>query len=161
MVDHERESVTRIIIDALNESHQRGVLQRGWSTLDSGSLSDSIMLIEAIPHDWLFPQMAAVVHHGGAGTTAAGLRAGTPTIIVPSFGDQFFWGRRVHELGAGPEPIPRKKLTVERLAEAIRQTIEDDTIGNNVDRLGQQIRAENGVEAAVQMIETFSREGHL
>jgi sterol 3beta-glucosyltransferase len=79
-----------------------------------------IFILESVPHSWLFPQMAAVIHHGGAGTTAAGLRAGVPGIIIPFSNDQFAWGRRVYELGVGSKPIPRKNLTAEKLADAIK-----------------------------------------
>ena len=76
-------------------------------------------MIDSIPFSWLFPQMMAVVHHGGAGTTSMGLRAGVPSIVTPFMGDQPFWGQRVHELGVGPRPIPLRRLTVDQLTEAI------------------------------------------
>ena len=161
MVDHEREKITQIVINALRETNQRGILLGGWSRLGSGDLPDSIFRMDAVPHDWLFPRMAAVVHHGGAGTTAAGLRAGVPSVIVPTFGDQFFWGWRVHELGVGPKPIPRNKLTVANLTSAIQQAIFDENIKNKTLLISQQIRAENGVEIAVSMIEGFVKNGHL
>ena len=161
MVDHEREEISQIVIDALREANQRGVLLGGWSALGSENLPDSIISVESVPHDWLFPQMAAVVHHGGAGTTAAGLRAGVPSVVVPSFGDQFFWGWRVHKLGVGSKPIPRNKLTVTKLVQAIQQAVNDDAIKSKATQVGQQIRAENGVESAVSMIEEFARDGHL
>ena len=161
MVDHEREEVTQIVIHALRETNQRGILLGGWSALGSGDLPDFIFGVDAIPHDWLFPKMAAVIHHGGAGTTAAGLRAGVPSVIVPTFGDQFFWGWRVHELGAGPRPIPRNKLTLGDLTKAIEQAIHNADIKAKASLIGQQIRAENGVEAAVHMIDNYARTGHL
>jgi sterol 3beta-glucosyltransferase len=161
MVDHEREAVTRIVIQALAETNQRGILLGGWSRLGTGDLPGFIFRMEEVPHDWLFPRMAAIVHHGGAGTTAAGLRAGVPSVVVPTFGDQFFWGWRVHELGAGPKPIPRKKLTAVSLTGAIQQTINSETIENKARLLGQRIRAENGVEKAVRMIESFVKNGQL
>jgi len=161
MVDHEREEITQIVIHALKETNQRGILLGGWSRLGSVDIPDFIYQIDAVPHDWLFPKMAAIVHHGGAGTTAAGLRAGVPSVIVPSFGDQFFWGWRVHELGVGPKPIARKKLTVTKLTNAIQQAINHDDIKTKASRIGQQIRAENGVEIAVNMIEGFLKNGHL
>jgi UDP:flavonoid glycosyltransferase YjiC (YdhE family) len=161
LVDHEREEITQIVINALKETHQRGILLGGWSRLGSGDLPGFILQIDDVPHDWLFPQMVAVVHHGGAGTTAAGLRAGVPSVIVPSFGDQFFWGWRVHESGAGPKPITRNKLTVVNLASAIKQAIDNDDIKNKATLIGQQIRAENGVEIAVSMIESFIKNGNL
>lgn len=161
MVDHEREAVTRIVIEALRETDQRGVLLGGWSRLGSGDLPGFVLRMDAVPHDWLFPRMAAVVHHGGAGTTAAGLRAGVPSVTVPAFGDQFFWGWRVHELGAGPKPIPRKKLTVANLTGAIREAVSDENIRSRALLIGRQIRAENGVETTVSMIEGFVKDGHL
>jgi sterol 3beta-glucosyltransferase len=161
MVDHEREEITQIVIGALREVNQRGILLGGWSGLGSRDLPDFIMQIHEVPHEWLFPKMAAVVHHGGAGTTATGLRAGVPSVIVPSFGDQFFWGWRVHELGAGPKPIPRKKLTVANLTRAIQQAINHDDMITKASRIGQQIRLENGVDTAVRMIDGFLKNGHL
>jgi sterol 3beta-glucosyltransferase len=160
-VDSRPEEMTRVVIDALREINQRGILLGGWSALGSRELPDSILRVDGVPHDWLFPRMAAVVHHGGAGTTAAGLRAGVPNVIVPSFGDQFFWGGRVQEIGAGPKPIPRAKLTATRLATAIQQAITDNSIGSKADMIGRQIRAENGVEVAIRMIEAIARDGHL
>jgi sterol 3beta-glucosyltransferase len=103
-----------------------------------------------IPHDWLFPQIAAVVHHGGSGTTAAGLRAGVPSVVIPFFGDQPFWGRCVAELGVGPSPISLKRLTVERLAGAIRAAIGDERMQARAAALSRQIRAEDGVTRAVE-----------
>jgi len=161
MVDHERDKITRIVIETLKETNQRGILLGGWSRLGSGDLPDFIYHIESVPHDWLFPRMAAVVHHGGAGTTAAGLRAGIPSVVVPTFGDQFFWGLRVHDLRAGPEPIPRNKLSVANLSRAVRQAVNSEEIKTNASRVGLIIRAENGVENAVHMIENFIRTGHL
>lgn len=96
--------------------------------------------------------MAAVVHHGGAGTTGAGLRAGIPSIITPFFGDQPFWGQRVYELGVGPKPIPRQRLTVENLADAIQCAISDRAMRENASRLGERIRAEDGIARAVTVI---------
>ena len=127
----------------------RGVLATG----RSGMAGPQVIEIEGAPHDWLFPRMAAVVHHGGAGTTAEGLRAGKPTAVFPSnFGDQLFWGRRVHALGAGPEPVPQKRLTTERLAATIRAVTEDEGMRRLAEELGEGIRAENGVARAVEII---------
>jgi sterol 3beta-glucosyltransferase len=111
-----------------------------------------------VPHDWLFPRTAAVVHHGGAGTTAAGLRAGRPTITVPFFGDQLFWGRRVEQVGAGPPPIALRELTPERLAGAIRAT-EDPAMRERAAALGERIRSEDGVGRAVEAIERRLADG--
>jgi sterol 3beta-glucosyltransferase len=96
--------------------------------------------------------MAAVVHHGGVGTTAAGLRAGKPTVICPYFHDQPYWGKVVHELGAGPAPIPQWELTAERLAAAIRAAVTDEGMRRRAEELGAKIRAEDGVARAVAAI---------
>ena len=160
LVDHELAEITQIVISALKETGQRGILLGGWTELGTGDLPDFVFQVDEVPHDWLFPQMGAVVHHGGAGTTAAGLRAGVPSIVIPSFGDQFFWGWRVSELGAGPAPIPRRKLTVENLSQAIHQAVTDEGIRRKASQVGQQIRAENGVETAVGLIEGFVENGN-
>jgi UDP:flavonoid glycosyltransferase YjiC (YdhE family) len=152
MVDHERERFNRLVIGALQMVGARGVLYGGWSELGDQKLPDSIMRVDYVPHDWLFPQVAAVVHHGGAGTTAAGMRAGVPTIVVPFFGDQPFWGWRVQELGVGPKPVPRKALTAEKLAEAIDQATQSAVFREKAAQLGARIQAEDGVQRAVDLI---------
>ncbi len=152
MVDREAEELTRLVVEALNLAGQRAVLLGGWAALGATELPDNIFKIDNIPHDWLFRRVKAVVHHGGAGTTAAGLRAGKPSVIVPFFADQPFWGWRVHELGAGPKPIPRRKLTPERLAQAMLAAVGEGEIQARAEKLGQQIRAEDGVANAVGVI---------
>ncbi len=122
--------------------------------LSVGTRGDVFTLTE-VPHDWLFPRMAAVVHHGGAGTTAAGLRAGVPAIITPVYSDQFFWGQRVAVLGVGPPPIPQKHLTAERLAAAIRLATSDQAMQDRAKALGQNLREEDGIAQAVQVIEAI------
>jgi sterol 3beta-glucosyltransferase len=99
--------------------------------------------------------MQAVVHHGGAGTTAAGLRAGVPTIIAPFFSDQPFWGQRVEQIGVGPTPIPQKELTAVKLAEAMRQVVENPDMQLKASRIGDQILAEDGVQTAITVIDSY------
>ncbi|CAL9210595.1 unnamed protein product [Musa hybrid cultivar] len=140
---------TTIILEALRETGQRGIISRGWG--DLGSLSEvpvDVYLLGDCPHDWLFPHCAAVVHHGGAGTTASGLRAGCPTTIVPFFGDQFFWGERIHAIGVGPAPIPISELNVERLSSAIEFML-DPEVKMCTMELAKQIENEDGVATAV------------
>lgn len=145
----------RLVIAALQQAGQRGVLATGWGGLRAADLPPDFFLLEQAPHAWLFPRMAAVVHHGGAGTTAAGLRAGKPTVIAPFFGDQPFWGYHVHALGVGPEPIPQKKLTADALAQAIRQATAGATMRERAAVLGERIRAENGVGRAVELVSAY------
>jgi UDP:flavonoid glycosyltransferase YjiC (YdhE family) len=155
MSSRKPEQTTGIALKALARTEQRGLLATGWGGLAQADLPHNVFKIEAVPHDWLFPQMAAVVHHGGAGTTAAGLRAGVPTITVPHFTDQPFWGRRVADLGVGPQPIPRKQLSVERLAEAIEEAVSNKEMQRRVAALGERIRDEDGVARAVEAISLF------
>ncbi|MBC8098190.1 MAG: glycosyltransferase family 1 protein [Armatimonadetes bacterium] len=146
----------QIALEALQRSGQRGILASGWGGLQASDLPATVQMVASIPHSWLFPQMAAVVHHGGAGTTAAGLRAGVPSIIIPFFGDQPFWGQRVATLGVGTAPIPRKRLTSERLGQAIRDAVSDSALRQRAHALGQSIRAEDGIAQAVAYIQQHS-----
>jgi UDP:flavonoid glycosyltransferase YjiC (YdhE family) len=157
MREQDAAELTQIVVEALRRARQRGVLLTGQAGLGAGKLPDEIFAVEAIPHDWLFPRMAAVVHHGGAGTTAAGLRAGLPSVIVPFKYDQPFWGRRVWELGVGPRPIPRRHLSVERLADAITAAVSDKEMRRRAQALGERIRQEDGVANAVEAFEDHCR----
>jgi sterol 3beta-glucosyltransferase len=114
-------------------------------------------MIDSVPHVWLFPRVAAVVHHGGAGTTAAGLRAGVPSVIVPFFGDQPYWGLRISDLSAGPKSDPRKKLTVERLSDAIQQAVTDKDMRQRAAGLAAIIQAEDGIGQAVAIVEQIEK----
>lgn len=141
-----------IVADALARTGQRGILATGWGGMRVGRGSDALFVLDAAPHGWLFPRMAAVVHHGGAGTTAEGLSAGKPTVIVPFIVDQLFWGKRVQALGAGPEPLPAKGLNAAGLAEAIEQATCDGAMGQRAEAIGRAIRAERGVDTAVAIV---------
>ncbi|MBA3468482.1 MAG: glycosyltransferase family 1 protein [Herpetosiphonaceae bacterium] len=155
------EATGAIALEALARSGQRGVLATGWGGLQAADLPESVHMVAAIPHTWLFKHMAAIVHHGGAGTTAAGLRAGVPSIIAPFMGDQPFWGKRVADLGVGTRPIPQKKLTAKQLTEAILEAVTHKTMRQAAHRLGQQIEAESGIGNAVAIIERFCSGGSI
>jgi UDP:flavonoid glycosyltransferase YjiC (YdhE family) len=142
----------QIAVEALKHAGQRGILLSGWGGVTREQVPPEIFLIDSIPHFWLFPRMAAVVHHGGAGTTAVGLNAGIPNVIVPHFADQPFWGERVHAMGAGPRPLPRWRLTASGLAKAIRRAVEDGEMRDKAAKVGERLRAERGVDNAVQTI---------
>lgn len=146
------EEAGRIALEALALSGQRGVLATGWGGLKLSDLPSNVHMISSIPHQWLFERMGAVVHHGGAGTTAAGLRAGVPSIIVPFMGDQPFWGKRAMDMGVGPAPIPRKQLSAQRLAEAITTAMTDQAMRARAADLGERIRAEDGISNAVEFV---------
>jgi sterol 3beta-glucosyltransferase len=150
---------TALVIKALKLAGKRGIINTGGSGMNqTEEIAEDILFVKDIPHEWLFPKMSAVVHHGGAGTTAEGLRAGVPSIIVPYGNDQFAWGRKIHELGAGAKAIPRKELTAEKLSAAISYT-QVNEIQSKAQEIGKQIRAEKGAEKAAQVIidtlETF------
>ncbi len=148
-----------LVLQAINFTGQRAVLQSGWGGLIKTDIPDTVFIVDSIPHSWLFPRVAAIVHHGGAGTTAAGLRAGVPTIVIPFFGDQPFWGQRVAELGVGPELIPRKKLTAEPLAAAIHRAVTDRSMRQRAADLGAKIQAEDGIANAVATIHEIEKRG--
>jgi UDP:flavonoid glycosyltransferase YjiC (YdhE family) len=138
-------ALTRVVFDGLARAGMRGVVSRGWGDLGTGAVPDHVHMIDDCPHDWLFPRCRIVCHHGGAGTTAAGLRAGLPTVVVPFFGDQFFWGQVVADAGAGPPAIPAGELTAEGLAEALQSCTRAE-MRARARRLGARVRARDGVE---------------
>ena len=147
------EETTRMVLESLTQAKQRGIILSGWGGLHTGNLPNSVFAIDSVPFSWLFPRMAAVIHHGGAGTTAAGLRAGVPSILIPFFGDQPFWGQRVAKLGVGPIPIPLKKLTVDRLAQAIERAVTDQDMRQRAAQLGSKVQAEDGIAKAVAVLQ--------
>jgi UDP:flavonoid glycosyltransferase YjiC (YdhE family) len=149
--ERDPEALAELVVEAIRLAGHRAVLLTGWGGLTVGDSSDDVLVVDEVPHDWLFPQMTAVVHHGGAGTTGTALQSGTPSIVVPSFADQFFWGERVAALGVG-ETLPRRRLTVESLAEAISGTA-DASVQAKAALLGEHLRAENGVGRAVHEVE--------
>lgn len=151
------EQTADLIIQALKLTNQRAILLSGWGGLQKANIPDSIFMIDSIPHSWLFPRVSAVVHHGGASTTAAGLKAGIPSVVIPFFGDQPFWGQRVAELGVGSKPIPRKQLTAERLANAIQEVVTNEDIRQRAAKLGKQIQTENGIESAVKIFNELEK----
>lgn len=149
-VTEDRERLSAVVLEALSLSGQRGVIAgRG---LHAEAPAADVFHIDHVPYRWLFPRAAAVIHHGGAGTTAKGLRAGIPNIVVPFTSDQPFWGRRVHDLGAGPRPVPAARLSAEKLAEAIVAATNDSDMRQRAESIGAGIRAEDGVGEAVRLI---------
>ncbi len=152
MAGRNPEQLAQLAIEALARSGQRGVLLTGWGGLRTEAVPNTVFVLDSAPHSWLFPRMAAVVHHGGAGTTAEGLRAGVPSVIVPFAFDQSFWGARISALGLGPAPLPKKHLTAERLAAAISRAISDSAMQQRAKAYGIAIRAEHGLSNAVNVV---------
>lgn len=153
MTNLQAEEMTHLVIDALAKCGQRAVFASGWGGLCARDLPDTVFFINDVPHEWLFPCMAAVVHHGGMGTTAAQLRAGVPGFAVAHMQDQPYWGWKLHKLGVSPKPLLRAKLTAAKLAERIDQAIHDPEIQRRAAELGVKIRAEVGVGDTVRVIE--------
>lgn len=147
------EATTRLVLDAVRRTGQRVVLLSGWGKMGASDLPSWAFVVESVPHDWLFPRVALSVHHGGAGTTGASLRAGVPSVIVPFGADQPFWGWLLGSRGLGAQLIPRKRLTAEKLSSAIRAVVGDDAMRHRASELGRQIREEDGVAGAVNILE--------
>ncbi|KAF8480636.1 hypothetical protein JB92DRAFT_3040487 [Gautieria morchelliformis] len=151
-------AMTRSIVKAVLKSDVRAILSKGWSSRmdkDTGpevEIPPEIHVIDVVPHDWLFPQIDAALHHGGSGTTGASLRAGIPTLIKPWFGDQFFWASRVQRLGAG---LRVASLHSADLAEALRKATTDRIMIEKAAAVGERIRLEDGVPAAINAIYTY------
>lgn len=142
----------RILAAALKRAGLRAVVSRGWADFSPDETSDRLCVIDSAPHDKLFPLLAAVVHHGGAGTTATGLRAAKPTLVCPIMVDQGFWGRRVAAIGAGPEPLRVKHWTVETLAERLADLVRNPYYAEGAAKAAEIIRGENGVADAVAIL---------
>ncbi|KAI9723069.1 MAG: hypothetical protein M1828_004317 [Chrysothrix sp. TS-e1954] len=149
IVVEEPNALTKLIFDAVKKAGVRALVSKGWGGFGAGEMDvpKEIYMLGNCPHDWLFKKVSAVCHHGGAGTTATGIANGRPTIIVPFFGDQAFWGGMVYRAGAGPQPVPNKKLTADNLAEAIRIALKPETL-EKAGIMGEQIRSEDGCGAA-------------
>jgi sterol 3beta-glucosyltransferase len=158
MVNRDAKRVDRIVHESLRRTGDRGIILSGWSKVGDHS-SKNMLYLEAAPHAWLLPRCKTVIHHGGAGTTAAGLHAGIPNIVVPFTADQPFWGRRVHAIGAGPQPIPVKNLSAEKLTQAMAEA-ETNSVRERAQAIGREIRSEDGVEQAVKWIEKYSNDFH-
>jgi hypothetical protein len=147
---------TEIVLGALKMTGQRGILHSGWSGLGDVPLPENVFKIDYVPYGWLFPRMAMIIHHGGSGTTRYGLRSGKPCCIVPLVFDQFYWGKRIAELGVGTVPIPFKKLTVGHLQQTIEIGIHGQQVRQNARDMGDRIRAENGVQVATHLIQDMA-----
>jgi sterol 3beta-glucosyltransferase len=151
MTGFEPNELADLATRAARRAGVRAVVATGW-TGHEVTASKDVFVVDEIPHDWLFPRVSAVVHHGGVGTLAEGLRAGRPTVIAAFFGDQPFWGWLNEKIGAGPRAIPRKKLDAQKLGDAIRAAL-DGNYAERAREIGEHIRAENGAARAAELIE--------
>lgn len=155
MINRDAEQIYQSVFEALVKTENRAVILSGWSNIQNLDLPKNVLVMESAPHNWLLPRCKVVIHHGGAGTTAAGLRSGIPSIVVSFAADQPFWGAQVHAIGAGPQPIPVRKLTAEKLIVALIEA-DGDALRNSAQAIGRKIRAEDGVGASVRFIEAYS-----
>ena len=147
---------TAVILDALRRAGCRALLSSGWGGIGDGVRDPRYKVIGAVNHAALFPRLAAVVHHGGAGTTGTALRAGVPQIVVPHMFDQHYWAARVRANGLGPAPLSRS-FGAEALASAIRETIGDAAVARRALSMAERARASRGMARAVEVIEKIVR----
>jgi UDP:flavonoid glycosyltransferase YjiC (YdhE family) len=157
MVDPDPAGTTRLLLDAVERAGCRAILARGWAGLGDGPLPDSVLGAGTLPHASLFPRLAAVIHHGGAGTTTTAARSGVPQIVIPHLLDQHYWGHRVHLLGVAPPPLPRSKLTAAGLAERIGASLENEILSERARELGERLRIGDPLERAAEAILATSR----
>jgi sterol 3beta-glucosyltransferase len=151
------EALTKMIFGAVKRTGVRALVSKGWGGLGGDEVPEGIFMLGNVPHDWLFQYVSCVVHHGGAGTTAIGIAMGKPTVVVPFFGDQPFWGAMIFKAGAGPEPVPFKKMTEESLAHSITTALGPE-IQTNVTEMSKKIAGENGAADAAA---SFSKSVNL
>lgn len=146
------DKTARAVMGAVQGTGTRAIVARGWGALAGAASTGAVHVLDSAPHDWLFPRCAAVIHHGGAGTTHEGLRWGRPTLVCPLFGDQPFWGRIVNDLGAGPKPIPLRTLTEQNLSAALTELV-SGVFDDHSRTLGERIQTETGAATAADLIE--------
>lgn len=149
--------VGRVVTEAVRRAGVRAVLVTGWGGIDAvglaGEIGDQILVLDEALHDWLFPRTAAVVHHGGTGTTSSALVAAHPQVVCPFLGDQLFWARRMEQIGVAPAGQSQRRLSPEGLAQALGRAVTDGAMAARAAELGATIRAEDGVAAAVDALE--------
>ena len=155
MGESDGKKITEILIDAIKQTNQRAVIQSGWGLLGTQDATSNIFCTEYVPHRWLFPKASCVVHHGGAGTTASVCYAKVPSVVVPHFGDQLYWGKQLSDLGVAPRSLLRRNLTAKRLAQRIEKVLETPTMKERAQALGTKMESEDGLTTAVEMIESF------
>ena len=149
MPDADPGSTTRTLLDAIARTGRRAVIGAGWAALGDGPLPEGVVAIESVSHPMLFPRCAAIVHHGGAGTTTTAARAGVPQIVVPHLADQFYWARRVERLGIGVPAMVRRRLDAAGLAASICEALDNEILADRAHDLGARLREEAAVSDPV------------
>ncbi len=153
MVSGDMAETFRTVHAAVEKAGVRAILATGWSGDKQPESTDTVFYADYVPHDWLFHHVSAAVHHGGAGTTASSLRAGLPTLIVPFGGDQPFWGKCVRDAGCGPVPLPRDGMTVDELADRLRDLVGNDAYRTAASAMGEAMHQEHGLACAADIVE--------
>ncbi|WP_027332118.1 glycosyltransferase [Mycolicibacterium tusciae] len=152
--EQQAQHLSRVVSQALRLAGVRGIVQSGWAGLDV--VGDDVLTVGEAPHDWLFPQMAAIAHHCGAGTTAASLRAGVPSIALPGpMGDQPFWAQRLQQLQVSAATIAQRHLTAQRLADAIHIAVTDHQLRDNTQQLANRIHQDDGAAAVLATVDSL------
>jgi UDP:flavonoid glycosyltransferase YjiC (YdhE family) len=146
-------SLIPLIVKAARDNGLRVVIAKFWDEPSEFSGAEDVFFIQKYPHLDLFPRMAAVIHHGGAGTTATTARSGVPQIIVPHILDQYYWGNQIHKSKLGPKPIWRAKLSTENLSRTIKESVTNQELINNARKVGEKLRRKNSSEIAVREVE--------
>jgi UDP:flavonoid glycosyltransferase YjiC (YdhE family) len=154
MAQGDGERLGDIVSRAVRGAGARAVVQAGWAELDAAG--DDVLVVGEVPHDWLFPRMAAVVHHAGAGTTGAGLRAGVPVVPVPVLFDQPFWAARLVALGVSPGSVPLARLSAERLSALIRLAVSEPSLRRRAEEVAARVRSEDGAGRIVEAVERLA-----
>ena len=149
---------TSVLVEAVQRAGQRAIIQAGWGNLGMDNSPENICFVGYVPHNFLFRQGCCVIHHGGAGTTAAACRAGVPSITVPHLADQPYWGYTLRKIGVAPKPLHRQDMTPKRLAKRISQVISSQSMAEKAKALMKKIEMEDGLTAAVRLIETYATE---
>lgn len=144
-----------VVAEAIRLSGVRAIVDAARGGIVHVARDDRVLPVSQVPFDWLFPRMAAVVHHGGIGTTAAAMAAGRPQVVCPFMTGQHFYAARMHASGVAPGPQPQAHLSAERLADAIRLAASDRGMDERARVLGQSLRAEDGVGAAVKILKSL------
>jgi UDP:flavonoid glycosyltransferase YjiC (YdhE family) len=160
MRDHRPSQLQDVVARSIQRLGLRAIVATGWGAMAEARNSRDVLVVDEVPHEWLFPRMAAVVCHGGPGTVGAVLRAGTPAVIVPYLADQPFWGWALERAGVAPRMIPRWRLSVGRLTAALRRATTDEAMRKRMGHVSALVRAEDGVRRAVEFVEAWSSPSH-
>jgi len=158
MPSKDPEATTRLVMEAARSVGERVVLSRGWAELGHMAIEEDCYVVDNVPHMLLFPRVAAVVHHGGSGTTATAAWAGVPQIIVPHMLDQYYWASQIHRVGLGPKAIRRSRLTVESLSAAIRECLTNGTMRQHAQEVAAILRGQDSLREAVRLVESVGEE---